>query len=398
MDVADYRIAVLSDLHCHPKSHGRRASYLLCGMMRTPVEKHPIGSLLKLIRDEQLTADALVAAGDFTDMISEEGFEVAWSSVEEVGRELEVEVIVPTIGNHDVDSRGVTDYADPFHIARSVHHNFLFPDDDKDDEFWLHGVSSVRTAGVGFIVVNSVARHYNENEAERGGISERQLERVQEIGGKWSDISIVAVCHHHPIQHNDLEAVEIDVMANGSRLVECLSELSSSLLVHGHRHYPRLRYGHGGSVSVPVFAAGSLTAFSPKMASTTGNTFHMVSLKEESVEDCIRPGEVESWEYNLTHGWRIAHRRSIDFPPVTGFGFRGSVSELADRIDALLEESSASTCPWERVVSEVPQVRYMVPADFDRFVRVLEEEHDAKLYYEEGEPVPSMVGRVIRDE
>lgn len=387
------KVAVLSDLHCHPGDREHQSSYLLTEMGYNPPEKHPIAALVCLIEREDLDCDALVAPGDFTDRISREGFHRAWSMVREVGDCLGGATIIPTLGNHDVDSRDRHEGGSPYEIARRLHRAFLFECEERNTEYWADGVTTTKVDNIRFVIINSVPDHYKPDLAERGMINDEQLRRVESIVSEREDHICVAVCHHHPIPHHNIDAVDIDLMNNGERLAQCLSENDASLLVHGHKHYPRLRYAPGGTESVAVFAAGSLAAYNPATLSNTRNTFHVITFPDESPSGCRGSGKIDTWEFNYSYGWRRRNRQSADFPPVTGFGFRGDIDEVADRCASTLEEESGRVVDWSVVVDQVPEVQFLVPGDFDRLRRTLRQEHGAKLYW--GEVVPELLGWVV---
>src|SRR5438046_2376165 len=95
--------AVVSDLHCRLASDPND-SFLRVGALRSPSSRHPVEALLDLIDREQLRADGLLLPGDLANRARLEGLSQGWDYSLEIGRKLAVKMVVPVIGNHDVDS------------------------------------------------------------------------------------------------------------------------------------------------------------------------------------------------------------------------------------------------------------------------------------------------------
>lgn len=387
-------IAVVSDLHCQPKDHEPQCSFLHSDGPRVPKSHHPIAALLELIEAEKLRSAVLVAPGDFTDRANEAGFHAAWFMVQEVAEALEAEVVIPTLGNHDIDSRLQTGFESPFELAKTLHETFLFRDRRINTDYWAHGVAALSVSGMYVVVINSVAGHYTVESALHGGVTDAQLSRVRELLRENEEGErLVAICHHHPIQHQGLSTGDSDLMVNGERLIEILSQGRAALVIHGHKHYPRLRYAAGGGDPVPVFAAGSLSAFSGPLLSTTRNTFHTVTFTENPPVGCTRAGIIDTWEFGLRYGWRRGHRQSTDFPPVTGFGFQGVVGSLAGDCAEVLRKSGSDEVSWNRVIAAVPALSYLVPDQFDALDAYLLKHEGLTIVPKGG--IPERLGRLI---
>ena len=69
-------------------------------------------------------------------------------------------------------------------------------------------------------------------------------------------------------------------MVNGSLLLSLLERFGFQLVVHGHKHHPKLSYAAGGGASPAVLASGSLAAIAtPILATNARNLFHLVAAR-----------------------------------------------------------------------------------------------------------------------
>ena len=97
-------LAVMSDLHCHSHRDRPHESFLLAGDLRVGTQ-HPIETLKDCIAQHKLTAKALLVPGDLANKVSQEGMIEGWRCAVEIGASLSADLVIPVLGNHDVDSR-----------------------------------------------------------------------------------------------------------------------------------------------------------------------------------------------------------------------------------------------------------------------------------------------------
>jgi predicted MPP superfamily phosphohydrolase len=391
--MVEVKIAVVSDLHCHPSSVSPADSFLLSDGLRSPSKFHPIESLLNLISEKGISTDILLAAGDFTNKINQQGLVSGWSYVKELQKALSAQAIVATVGNHDVDSRKTVNF-DPFLLPRNFSPaDFPCASETQRNKFWLDGFFIHETDVLRVVVVNSVLSHQNEDEAKRGAIKESHLE-ILERALELSDAKSfnIALVHHHPIPHENLGLGYEDLMVNGSQLIDLLERFKFQIAIHGHKHYPRLRYSSGGASSPAVFAAGSLSAFSPQMLSNTRNLFHIIALDDSYVEDCVGQGVIRSWEYNSGKGWSLPKKRSADFPAVAGFGCRASHRDLARRTSECLEIKLGEYRKWSEVLSHLPQIAFLLPSDLEAYGLELKKNFGLVTHPDIGD-LPEIIGK-----
>lgn len=375
-----FTIAIASDLHCHLRSPGyRQESFLIAGSARLPSGRHPIQSLLELIEEEGLTADALVCPGDISNRASLEGLSNGVQSLIELKQKLKSTHLLCTLGNHDVDSRRQHDSDDPFALAATVHPAFPLSEEHKQ-QYWAEGFSVVECGRTAIILVlNSVADHTSEQTAKRGSFPERRLAALDKELLRYSNSEFplrIAMLHHHPLLHSHLNFLSEDVLANGDQLITVLSKHRFDIIIHGHKHQPRLRRQDDGAHNMIVFAAGSFSAFLHEMSSTTRNLFHLIELdKKDELSGVLR-----SWEYNDGLGWSPTARKSSGFPFV--LQFKGSYHKVSSKelADFILNQNPAKV-DAEELYAAVPLLRYVLPDELDSLGEELERKYGLKFVY-----------------
>lgn len=385
------RIAVMSDLHCHGSSAKPHHSFLLTDALRVPPGNHPVEALKHdVIQRESLRADVLLAPGDLTNQTDRQGLVSGWDFIHEVADSLSAGLIVSTLGNHDVDSRHLAS-GDPFRLPRGIGKNYPVPDGSESAHYWADGFSVIETAGVRIITVNSVADHLDEINAERGSVSTGLIasldRRLNTLSPHRRTIGLV---HHHPIQHELTGMESSDLLLNGQPLLDCLARHGVRLVVHGHKHYPRLRYFDAAGASVVIFAAGSFSAINANMLSTR-NLFHILELPDETLPGCALLGRIHSWEYSFGRGWSPSHQRSADIPSIAGFGCTCEPQALADEIGSFANALNKTVVSWSTIVSQFPRLPYIAPAQFKLVARRLKDVYAMRVMPDSGEPPENLV-------
>jgi 3',5'-cyclic AMP phosphodiesterase CpdA len=363
-------IAIASDLHSHPIVAGQEPeSFLTCDLQPLPWKRNPIEALKRRISTTGITADVLLCPGDLANRCSPQGMVTAWTSVNELGETLRAQRVIATLGNHDVDSHRL--HGDnAFAIARRVGGHFPLDEPVAAGEYWAKHFSIVRIDDTRLLVLNSVASHTNKADALHGLISDATLEALEESLGKTARGPLnIALVHHHPHLHEDIGTGAGDLMHGGQRLIDVLSNHGFSLIVHGHKHHPKISYAQGGAASPAVFAAGSLTHINKAgLATNTRNLFHMLDVRPSRTAGCMVEGVVHSWEFNWMDGWNQSTVRSAGFPSIAGFGCRVPPEELASRIVPLI---GSSLVEWPTIEARLPELRYVLPQDKERLLRHL---------------------------
>jgi predicted phosphodiesterase len=380
------RLAVISDLHAYTDTADKKGtpSYFKTDDIESPEQQHPIKSLLAYIRDRELSADVLICCGDLGDKADKRGIKEAWESVQEISKVLGSEHIFGTVGNHDIDSRFQASEYDAKGFLQTLSPSFPLATESDNDKYWARHFAIIDSVpSCRFVVLNSSAFHGNSGtpggkpEYEQGRISPFTLEALRIALKGYEPRSVnVLICHHHPIKHNELNLGDYDDLKDGQLLLDLLeSDVRGDwLVIHGHKHHPKLRYAQGGGGAPIIFSAGSLCAVLPKeLQGNARNQFYIVNLPLDDINRFGLVGVVQAWDWDFGKGMRPAIARS-GLPAEAGFGYRGQVKQLAASIVASFSSDLQKEYRnWDELLARFPEVRYLLPGDLGRLAFALSE-------------------------
>jgi hypothetical protein len=365
-------LAVISDLHCHHSTQdGPAKTILVTDAKKNPISQHPVEALRELVIQSGIKADALIVTGDLTNAVDVQGMLSAWDFIKDIASFLHVSVIVPTIGNHDIIFKERV--SDPCILLKDYLTNPQFPTDNKglNDCFWSNGYFIIESKDWRILSINSTLGYLDDKSIKRGLISTTHISEIKSAIKKLDKkLFQVAICHHHPILHENLGLGTDDVMENGGLLTDALSDLNFSLLIHGHKHHPRLKYDVCSKM-LPIFASGSFSAILTNgLASRTRNLFHIITLSQSQLGSGV-VGRIKTWQFQQGNGWKPATNDSCDFPFETGFGCNVSETDIAEKICAIYKKSGQPLCKWSEICDKLPDVNYLIPSQFCRIKSIL---------------------------
>jgi predicted phosphodiesterase len=390
-------IAVVSDLHAYDTiaSGPKRPSHLKVGSTETQSENHPISGLKQLIASEKLTADALLCPGDIGHQACPVSIEFGWTALKEIRTALNSPTLIATAGNHDVDSHHlVPGNPDPQQTLKNLS-EFPCVDEATANLYWAREYAVLKMPPVGVLNFNSSAHHGNEeNEKNHGRITKEALSFIRSRLADFRDLPIkILLCHHHPHQHSELNLGAADVMEKGQQLLDVLALDADGtwVVVHGHKHHPKITYAAGGSNSPVVFAAGSLCSeLFLELQTAARNQFHLITFDLNDIKELGLVGRVKSWYWLYGTGWAPA-KPATGLPYECGFGCRGQIRTLADRIASL---TGGKLTRWTDLTTPMRELHYLIPQDADLLRRELLRRHRIKLVDDEnGQPVE--VGGIV---
>lgn len=393
--MTEIRIAVISDLHAYEEPNGQSAPSYLC--IRDPSDgpgTNPIPALTKLIESEGLSADLLLCPGDLTDKAHPGSLIYAWDVINDLRHKLGASLLAATTGNHDVDSHLIYSRYEPAGALKRLHPKYPLPnaDDAINDRYWSRGFTVVENDVYRLLVLNSSDHHSVPEEVTRGRVGDRALDEIKDaISGEAPGINIL-MCHHHPHQHMEIGLGEDDVMRSGQLLLDALGsgKYGRWLVIHGHKHHPKVTYAAGGSTSPVVFAAGSVSArLYSALATVARNQFYIISLFTNPHPAVPFGGLVDVWDWAAGRGWKKAGPDS-GLPCRFGFGCRTDPVALAAQISTGLQHDKAD---WSDVVARHPEVEYLLPQDFALLRMHLANNYRVFLDPEYG--VPQTIGRSV---
>lgn len=395
-------VAVLSDIHAYDPSGtsaGAAPSYVRVMTTNSSASPDPFEELRRLISDGRLSADMLLCPGDLGDRAEPKAVKHAWEQVQQVGQLLKCREIVATAGNHDVDSRHKYTDHDAKGFLQSLKPLFPFPMGKSESEalcheYWSQHFAIIEESSFRLVVLNSAAYHGEApEEIEYGRISQHTLTRLKERLKRGRAMVNLLLCHHHPLVHAELDLGERDTMRYGHQLLDLLADpdYGSWIVIHGHKHHPRITYAQGRASSAVVFAAGSFSAqLYPTLGTAARNQFYLISLPLGEVQSGGIHGTFRAWDWIANKGWQPATKDS-GLPGSGGFGCRSHPSKIAAAIAGVARGNGKKFYDWNEIRKSVHELDYILPNDFQRLVSELENTHGMKILFSSA-GIPTQLG------
>jgi predicted phosphodiesterase len=347
------KILVISDLHCRYKPFGQKVDTRLhSNILSKPSLKHPVEALKILAKEKKLTVDIILCPGDITDKSDDQGYLTGFNFLKEIRTELQAKHLVCTIGNHDIDSRGL--FGNRYdEIPRSLDAVFPIEDPLLQEKFWSNHYCILRKENFAILVFNSSYSHTNKENADKSIIDDTILESIEKDLKKLDgQVEFkVALCHHHPAKHANISYRDDDVIDQGDALLRMLYKYDFQILIHGHKHDPRLSYFN----SLPVLCAGSFSSYENVRELAADNVFHIVTLRKGS-----KDGTIATYNYGPHNGWQINGKY---FPGYTGFGYQGNLGDLAKRCKEQFSTSGSQVIRYHDMLIAIPELQFLIPED-----------------------------------
>jgi predicted phosphodiesterase len=392
--MAVVKIAVLSDIHAASvsKDHSRGTYITVPAAMG---KNNPLDDLHYWIKNNPgLEVDYLVCPGDIANHADADAFQWMWEKIRLTANLLGAKEVHATCGNHDLDSRYLSDQNDDDPDAKgallSMAERFPSLTEAEHNHFWAQNyvvINRETPAPNRVLLLNTCAYHGSKlEEIKWGRVSTRTINSIGKAlaGEKRVGLNIL-VCHHHllPLPSWD-SSPDYQYVRKGGELIRVLedSNVGPWLIVHGHRHWPECVYASGGAGSPVLFCAGS---FGKADAQVT-NQFHILEIEVD--ESASRPkGTIKTWTWSISNSWQPSEfgdkAKALTFR--SGFGFEGSLSRLAEDISKHLHGVNTYK-DWPELVSELPQLDNLLQKDFSKLRRELDQRH-IKIHVENGEPI-----------
>jgi hypothetical protein len=167
---------------------------------------------------------------------------------------------------------------------------------------------------------------------------------------------------------------EPDEIKGGQLLLDLLQRPNQLgwLVIHGHKHHPKLTYAAGNSGSPIVFSAGSFAStLYPELREETGNQFYILDIDKLNLSTRGLVGTFRCWDWHKGFGWRDADSNK-GLPASGGFGHREHPLVLANRIKASLHEINDKHIKGENIYTVFPELSFVSPNDLDALSVALE--------------------------
>ncbi len=379
---SDITIAVMSDLHAYDKTVMPRDCRPSFMEVSEPVSSNAnqISGLRKLIASEGIRSTFLLCPGDLGHQAHPPSVKHAWEAVHAIGSALNAEVI-GTAGNHDVDSRHTYNSFDAKGYLQTLTPRFPIDDEGCFDRYWSRHFVILERPAVRFLIINSSAYHgvSVENgspaEYEHGRIADTTLNAIREsLRTCSSNLVNVLLCHHHPISFDEHNLGSHDIINGGSALINMLLKepFGEWLIVHGHKHFPRITYAQGTATAPIVFGAGSFSvALQADISAFARNQFYVLTISPADIEKhCGLVGRFKAWDWIVGRGWQPASDSS-GIPAQGGFGIKEKPSLIASRVSEAA--SQAITTKWSAIEASVPTLRFLHPDDLSLVLAEIKE-------------------------
>lgn len=178
----------------------------------------------------------------------------------------------------------------------------------------------------------------------------------------------VCLLHHHPILYSDPRPDVADVSAavNAENLRKILSKHRFDLVVHGHKHWPRIgTHLIANQWPLSILGAGSFSALpDPQWTGETANQFHVIEVSGRDDENGHSPGlaygHVETWAYQINGVWAPGNAR-VGLRASEGYGSVVSPAVVERMVQKALAEAQGEgvPCDWDRLVATFPNLRHI---------------------------------------
>lgn len=353
-------IALVSDLHCTSKS-GKDSvainTHLTSDLLPNPIERNPVEALKKL----GISADYLLCPGDITDKAEQQGLVSGWRFLEDIHRILKTKLLIATSGNHDVDSRNLFN-SDAIDTLKRIS-DYPTSISTENNNYWGKHFCILSEPDCDFLIFNSSYIQKHKESANVSKITDTTIKQINDELNTIKDNDKVKICllHHHPVKHSNMDYIDGDSVEKGDDFLKMLSTNNFNLVIHGHKHDPRLNY----YFEIPVLAAGSFSSTINITTLGNENTFHLIEVDKTS-----KKGIIKTWVYGPRNGWAIKH--DTYFPCYTGFGAKINLNTLAGQCIKWIESNPTEFIKYEDLLLQFPDLEFLIPDEQIKFNELLE--------------------------
>jgi 3',5'-cyclic AMP phosphodiesterase CpdA len=395
------RVAVLSDLHAYDDALDPTPPSYLCASSPADITTNPITGLEFLIQSARdIEADLFLCCGDLGDKAHPSAIRYVWEKLNSIKSLLGANHLFVTPGNHDVDSRyKYTDF-DAKGFLQTLSPPYPFPIESDNDRFWSRNYLIKTTATYRIVILNSSAYHGHViprngeflPEFEHGRVADRTISalkrELEDLEASDPRHVNILLCHHHPHNHGDIEDNDRSLMEGANRLLELLGSgiVGEWIVIHGHKHRPQISSAASATGSNPiVFSAGSFSARPyAGIDVPMPNQFYVLEFPIDlavSMQFGL-VGTFRSWDWNFKSGWTLS-TRSAGLPAKGGFGGRIPRPLLVNKLQAgyeRIDQSNRSYVKWDELISLVPELAFVLPAELNIFIELLTAKHQFTVF------------------
>lgn len=377
------RALVISDLHAVSRrpEKGATPSLIEFGNAERTNKRDPLVGLRAILNDGSLPKpDLIICAGDIADKADALAIKTAWSEINDIAAACGIGDVLATCGNHDLDSRHTGNSFDPKGFLRRLSPSFPIPKLPRSDleqlRYWADNFSVIEGASWRVLNINSCAYHGYGAEAkpelDHGRISDHTLEEIKEYISNAVDLhKKINICllHHHLKEVGSDNFKDKSKMEGAENLLSVLSESKYGewFVIHGHRHRAAI-YCAGGNTAPIVLSCASFSAtLVGDEQNPSPNQFYLIDFEASGNGRARVKGVVSAWSWTPGYGWLDASSKPGGLPSRAGFGYRGDIPDLADKVAA--EVRKMKRISWIDLKSSYPDLRFLMPEDIDNFAQ-----------------------------
>jgi 3',5'-cyclic AMP phosphodiesterase CpdA len=366
------RIAVVSDLHIGSGARGLDlCPHFLEDSKKIGREPDYLATFEALAASLDIAANPismLCVTGDISNGAHVEEFKCADMAIQRIAKSLSVpnEKIYFVPGNHDVHwgvmkleptsfwtrHRYAPLLQDDLNFSKSIG-SAITGSFDQDPYFVIWETEEALIVGI-----NSAAYDGPEEETHHGLIRQESLGALADfLKTKPIKSTQLRMCmlHHHPVQYSEAtpDSADFSIAVNAENLVLLLNENRFDLIIHGHKHHPRLKSNFSNNSHPYVtLCAGSFSAvLHPLHYGSISNSFHIIDVegRDQSTQGIL--GEVNSWTFSPGDKWGPSHQiKGMHATEV--FGSSATISEIERRVKMAVVEVVAAkgAARWDDIV------------------------------------------------
>lgn len=360
------KIALISDIHFGEFS--RTIEFSVPGQ---PIKDENSGgeslkkSTIELLKRERV--DYLCVAGDLTSRGSPQEFAYCEKLLIEIADEIGIsrDRILLGLGNHDIDWNICKLYSSftkttsefPLDLVRDKYRRIA----SQASLVNLENIPHYQIPGPApfsgifenesfiMFVLNTGWYCTDEQTFSHGKLDQNQLvwfeEKAREYKAspKWK----IVLMHHHPFSYSfHIPYFDISMLEEGSQLIEIAGDNKIDLILHGHRHHPRVETSQNANWAKPItcICAGSFAVnASHRSGGEIPNTMHIIELTDE-----IGVLNLLNYQYSQAEGWIPI----INNSPITPLDHKMKLGKIftEEQInDAIQKLPSNQALSWEKL-------------------------------------------------
>lgn len=317
------RIAILSDIHFG--KHSRTLSFTVPGEETQDKSKETYSleeELIDLLK--RMGPQYFFVAGDLTSIGQPQEFYYCEEKIISIAQQVGVEEknIICVLGNHDIDW-SISELGDK-NITKDTNNqvgdiikqkyqliaaNCAKYSMDRlvlkyDDEGPAPYSGIVKRDEFIVFILNSGWYCTHDQQFSHGKLESSQLEWLKKVVSEFKEDNRIKIIlmHHHPFNYSyPIPSVDISTIEEGAELIEIAASNGIDIIVHGHRHHPRVETIKIGSDSKPItmICAGSLSVNSHyRNNGEIPNTIHFLDVDRDKEYQIVR-----NFKFTEASGW-----------------------------------------------------------------------------------------------